>query len=152
MLLVYNKNQFLRKPLLSYMEIDWGFPWTDCISGWPIVLPQPHPHYKIFLCGIFHSTCRMGGTEANKLIFLIFNMLLLIDMEIMRISFHTHTHTYTPFPSSPSKSQGPGGWMIIKKATWHFVFLRKTHFFMTYGCVCVFFNRLIKTYLLTLGI
>lgn len=36
----------------------------------------------------FHLTSHMGGSQRNKLIFLIFNMLWLIDMEIVRI-FHT---------------------------------------------------------------
>lgn len=60
--------------------------------------------------------CRhMGGSHSNKLIFLIFNMLGLIDMKIMRIST-----PYTPKDAN-------------KKSHLTFCFLKaKTRFFMTH--------------------
>lgn len=57
----------------------------------------------------------MGGSHSNKLIFLIFNMLGLIDMKIMRIST-----PYTPKDAN-------------KKSHLTFCFLKaKTRFFMTH--------------------
>jgi len=52
--------------------------------------PSPlfSPDNKNAFMEYFHLTGHMGGSQRNKLIFLIFNMLWLIDMEIVRI-FHT---------------------------------------------------------------